>query len=104
AGQRACARGAAALEAVSEGDRRLPCDEPAVLVDHVPRLLLPPLLRELEQGAVQLVLGPDELLVCRDANHPLDEPPILPAERVAVERVPQEPDGDQREPPAREVE
>src|SRR5213078_846729 len=62
------------------------------------------LFRELGQGAVQLVLGPDELLVRRDANHPLDEPPILPAERVAVERVPQEPDGDQREPPAREVE
>src|SRR5438034_964102 len=103
-GQRAVDRDDAALEVVREVDRRLPFDEPAVLVDHVPRLLLPPLLRELEQGAVQLVLGPDELLVRRDANHPLDEPPILPAERVAVERVPQKADGDQREPPAREVE
>src|SRR5436189_1894384 len=76
---------------------------PALFVHHVPRLLLPSFLREFEQGAVQFVLGRDELLERRDADHALHEPPVLPSERVAVECVPQQADGDEGEPPAREV-
>src|SRR5256714_4540758 len=93
----------AILDVVREVDCGLSFDQPAVFVHHVPRLLLPSLLRELEQGAVQLVLGRDELLERRDADHALHEPPVLPPKRTAVERVPQQADGDEGEPPAREV-
>src|SRR6266516_7867733 len=74
-----------------------------VLVHHVPRLLLPSLVRELEEGAMQLVLRRDELLVRRDADHALHETPILPPERMTVEGVPQQADGDERETPTRKV-
>src|SRR5437016_2316885 len=78
-------------------------DQPAVFIHHVPRLLLPSFLREFEQGAMQFVLGRDELLERRDADHALHEPPVLSPERMAVERVPQQAYGDESEPPAREV-
>src|SRR5437016_6908750 len=53
---------------------------------------------------MELILGRDELRERRHPDHALHEPPVLPPEGRPVERVPQEADGDQREPPAREVE
>src|SRR2546430_141134 len=93
----------AILDVVREVDRGLSFDQPAVFVHHVPRLLLPSLLRELEQGAMQLVLGRDELLERRDADHALHEPPVLPPERMAVECVAQQSDGTQGQPPTGEI-
>src|SRR2546422_390876 len=103
--QRAVDRDDAPLEVVSEVDSRLTFNQSAVLVHHVPRLFLPPpLFREFEEGPVELVLGGDELLKRRDANHALHEPPVLPPEALAVERVSQKSHGDQSEPPARKIE
>src|SRR5437660_19587 len=102
-GQRAVDGDDAILEVVREVDRGLSFDQPAVFIHHVPRLLLPSFLREFEQGAMQFVLGRDELLERRNADHALHKPPVFPPERMAIKRVPQEANGDEGEPPAREV-
>src|SRR2546422_3214026 len=94
----------AILEVVGEVDRRRAFDQAAVFVHHVPRLFLAPLFREFEEGPVQLVLARDDLRERRPPDHALHEPPVLPPEGRPVERIPQEADGDQGEPPAREVE
>src|SRR3989454_501228 len=102
--ERSVDRDDASLEVVREVDRRLTFDQSAVFVHHVPRLFLAPLLRELEEGPVQFILGRSELGERRHPDHALHEPPVLPPEGRSVEGVPQEADGNQREPPAREVE
>src|SRR2546422_4894651 len=102
--QRAVDRDDAPLGVVREVDGRLARDQPALFVHHVPRLLLAPVFRELEEGPVKFVLGRDELRERRHADHALDEPPVLPPEGRPVEGVPQKADRNQGEPPAREVE
>src|SRR2546425_3516867 len=92
-----------ALHLVREVDRELPFDEPPVLVHHVPRLVLECAFRDLEERPMKVVLFRDKLLECRDADHPLDEPPIRAVEAPAVELVPKQTHGDEGEPPAREV-
>src|SRR6267143_4360902 len=99
-GEGAVDRYDASFEVVREVDCGLAFDQTAIFVNHVPRLFFSPLLCELEQRAVQLVLGRDELLEGRDTDHALNESPILSSEGVAVERVPQETDRDEGEPPA----
>src|SRR5256712_1341149 len=102
-GQGAVDRDDRALDLVREVDCELPLDEPAVLVHHVPRLVLERAFRKLEERAMEVVLFRHELLEGRDADHPLDEPPIRAVEATAVERVPEQAHGDEGEPPAREV-
>src|SRR2546426_3888069 len=102
--QRAVDRDDAPFEVVCEVDGRLAFDQSAVFVHHVPRLLLPPLFREFKDGPEELILGGVGLLKRPDANHALHDPPVLPPEALAVERVSQESHGNQGEPPARKIE
>src|SRR3990170_267224 len=102
-GQRPIDRDDRPFRLVHEVDRDLPLDEPPVFVYHVPRLVLAGLLGEFEEGPVEIVLLRDEVLECRDADHSLYKPPVGAAERLRVERVPQEPDRDEGEPPTGKV-
>src|SRR5207245_7500840 len=88
-----------ALDLVREVDRELPLDEPAVLVHHVPRLVLERAFRKLEERAMEVVLFRHELLEGRDADHPLDEPPIRAVEAPAVQIGSAHARGDEGGPP-----